>query len=72
MTEKLTKREMAALGFIKGYISAEQYPPSMQEIADALGSKSPNTARYLLKSLEEKGFVETTPKQPRSIKLIDQ
>lgn len=70
MAEELTNREMAALGFIKGYLSEHQYPPSMREIASALGSDSPNTARHLITKLEEKGYVKKTPYQPRSLRVI--
>jgi len=43
--EKLTKRQEDALKFIKTYIVSHGYPPTVREIAEAIGVSSPATVQ---------------------------
>ena len=54
--EKLTKRQNEILTYIKEYIVAHGYPPTVREIGADLGVSSPATIHAHLKNLEEKGL----------------
>jgi repressor LexA len=69
--KKLTERERAALAYIKARIADSGFPPTMQEIALALGSKYPNTARYLILRLEKKGYLRRIKGQARAIQIVE-
>ncbi|OSM04175.1 putative SOS-response transcriptional repressor, LexA [Magnetofaba australis IT-1] len=45
-------------------------PPTVQEIAEALGMKTPS-AHEQVKKMEQKGFLQRTPRKPRSIKIVE-
>ena len=46
------------------------YPPSMREIAKAVGLKSPSTVLFHLRVLEKAGLVERTPSLNRAIRPV--
>jgi DNA-binding MarR family transcriptional regulator len=48
------------LGYIRAFTTANQYPPSVQEIADAIGFPKP-TIIYHIKKLETDGYLEKRP-----------
>ena len=47
----------------------EQYPPSVREIGEAVGLKSPSTVHFHLKHLEEAGVIEKGAGKGRAITL---
>ena len=55
--------------FIKSEIEEKGYPPSVREIGDALGLKSPSTVHFHLKHLEELGYIEKGAGKGRAITL---
>jgi repressor LexA len=70
MNDDLTERERAALGYIKARVEDSGFPPTMREIALALGSDYPNTARYLVLRLESKGYIKRRKGQARAIEIL--
>jgi len=46
------------------------YPPSVREIGDAVGLRSPSTVHSHLSSLAEGGFIRKDPSKPRAIEVI--
>ena len=68
--EKLTKRQADALKFIKTYMVAHGFPPTVREIAEAIGVSSPATVQVHLESLAEKGYIKKGTNKNRTIELM--
>ena len=68
--EKLTKRQEDALKFIKTYIVSHGYPPTVREIAEAIGVSSPATVQAHLDSLANKGYIKKGNNRNRTIELM--
>lgn len=62
-------RQQMVLSFIAQNVTAKGYPPSVREIAKALGIKSTATVYKYLKSLEELGFIRRRARLPRAIEI---
>jgi repressor LexA len=58
MRESLTERQREIFSFILEVLEEGGYPPTIREIADRFGIKSPNGVRGHLKALERKGYVQ--------------
>lgn len=58
--------------FIASCIQEQGYPPSVREIGDAVGLKSPSTVHFHLKHLEEAGYIEKGAGKGRAITLAKQ
>ncbi len=56
--EQLTEKEMQALRHLRNAIVHEGHSPSIRELAQALGYKSPRTAFLLLNALIERGWLK--------------
>lgn len=56
--KKLTARQQLVYDFISEYFDREGMPPTVREIADGLGFKSPNSVQEHLRLIEKKGYVE--------------
>jgi len=72
LMEKLSKRQEMIFDFIKSEVDVKGYPPSVREIAKAVGLASSSTVHGHLKRIEEKGFIRRDPTKPRAIEIIDQ
>lgn len=68
----VTARQRDALRAIVTYIDAHQRPPTIRELAVALGVTSPNAVNALLDALERKGVLTRTLGSSRNIKLLGQ
>lgn len=67
----LTGRQLQILEFIREHVKEKGYPPSVREIAQAVGLKSSSTVHGHLNRLEEKGFIRRDPTKPRAIEILD-
>ena len=54
---QLSPKQTRIYEFILSFTEQNGYPPSVREIADAVGLKSPSTVHFHLKSLEEAGVI---------------
>lgn len=70
MNERLTKKQNETLIFIKKYMVAHGFPPSVREICAGMGLSSPATAHTHLKELEAKGFIRKQNSKFRTIELL--
>lgn len=70
--EKLTERQKQLLDFIKETVAASGMPPTVAEIAVAMGVSSTNGIRQHLQALERKGAIELVPNASRGIRLLDE
>ena len=67
---KISSRQEEILEFINKKIKEAGYPPSVREIAKAVGLSSSATVHSHLKKLEELGFLKRNPSKPRAISVI--
>ncbi len=68
--EKLTKRQEDILNYIKKYIVAHGFPPTIREIGSALELSSPATIHAHLANLEKKGFIKKQDSKNRTLELL--
>ncbi|MBP1949214.1 transcriptional repressor LexA [Virgibacillus litoralis] len=68
---KLSKRQETILEYIKEEVDGKGYPPSVREIAEAVGLASSSTVHGHLARLESKGFIRRDPTKPRAIEVLD-
>lgn len=71
LLKPLTTRQFEVLEFVKAYLAAEGFPPTLREICDAFGFASPNSAHDHLRALEKKGAIELHTHISRGIKVIE-
>ena len=66
---ELSKMQQRIYDFLASYIQSRGYPPSVREIGEAVGLKSPSTVHFHLKHLEEAGVIEKGAGKGRAITL---
>lgn len=64
-----TKRQLECLRAIDAYINQHGFPPSLREMARALGKRSSNGTWLLVSYLERGGFLTVITNQARSIRI---
>lgn len=67
--EQLTKRQRVIYEFIRDKIRNRGYGPTVREIGEAFGIRSPNGVVGHLKALERKGLILREPNMSRAIQL---
>lgn len=67
----LSKKQQMILDYIIECVNAQGYPPSVREIADAVGLKSPSTVHCHLNTLEDAGYIIRDSGKTRAITLAD-
>lgn len=70
--KQLTEKQRAIYDYLVRFITEYGYPPSVREIAAAVGLKSPSTVHFHLKALEEAGAIRRGAGKTRSITTEDQ
>jgi repressor LexA len=65
----LSERQRAILAMIHRHVADHGYPPSVREIGDAVGLKSPSSVHGQLESLETKGYLKRDPTKPRALEM---
>src|SRR5690625_598416 len=68
---KLSKRQQMIIDYIKSEVNEKGYPPSVREIAKAVGLASSSTVHGHLLRLENKGYIRRDPTKPRAIEILD-
>lgn len=66
---KLTAKQQEIYDFILLFTEEYGYPPSVREIGDHLGLKSPSTVHFHLKGLRSTGLIHQTEGKTRSITI---
>ncbi len=66
---QLSKMQQQIYDYIARTIQTKGYPPSVREIGDAVGLKSPSTVHFHLKHLEELGVIDRSAGKGRTITL---
>ena len=70
-TAILTPRQREIYEFVKENIMNRGYGPTVREIGNEFGIKSPNGVMCHLKALEKKGLISREPNLSRAIQLCD-
>ena len=68
---QLSKMQQRIYDYIVSCIREQGYPPSVREIGEAVGLKSPSTVHFHLKHLEEAGVIEKGAGKGRAITLTE-
>lgn len=72
MARGLTDRQRQVLNFVCDYMRGEGRPPTVRDIADNFGFKSPKAASDHLTALERKGYISRTHGESRNISVRDE
>ena len=67
----MTERQRAILEYLHEYVDEHGYPPTVREIGEAVGLRSPSTVHAHLAQLERAGALKRDPTKPRAIELAD-
>lgn len=68
---KLTERQMLIFEKIRDSIAERGFPPTVREIAEAVGLASPSSVKYQLDILESEGLISRDPRRPRTIEITE-
>lgn len=71
MARKITKRQQQIYDFIRTYQRDKGYPPSVREMAAAVGLSSPSTVHAHLNALEERGLIKRDATKPRALEVFN-
>lgn len=66
---ELTSEQKRVYSFIIRYRQQTGFPPTVREIAQGLGYKSPNNVRQHLRLIEQKGFIRLLAGKARGIEI---
>lgn len=72
MARKITKRQQQIYDFIRSYQTEKGYPPSVREMAAAVGLSSPSTVHAHLSALEAHGLIKRDKTKPRALEVFEQ
>jgi repressor LexA len=67
----VTERQRAILEFLREFVDEHGYPPTVREIGEAVGLRSPSTVHAHLAQLERAGLLRRDPTKPRALELTD-
>ena len=71
MARKITKRQQQIYDFIRSYQKEKGYPPSVREMAAAIGLSSPSTVHAHLSALEDLGLIKRDATKPRALEVFN-
>ncbi|MBN1259309.1 MAG: repressor LexA [Anaerolineae bacterium] len=72
MTAQLEQRQQQILDFLKGYIDAHGFSPSVRDIGKAIGVQSTSLISYYLDGLFAQNLITREKGVPRSIRIIEE
>ena len=70
--KKLTNAQDELYKWIKGYMQDFQHSPSIRQMMEGMGLKSPAPIQSRLKHLQEKGFISWQEGKARTLQLIEE
>ncbi|MDC3170837.1 transcriptional repressor LexA [Prochlorococcus sp. AH-716-E13] len=68
----LTDAQNELYGWIKDYLSKFQHSPSIRQMMEAMGLKSPAPIQSRLKHLQEKGYISWQEGKARTLQIVDE
>ncbi|MDE0699481.1 MAG: transcriptional repressor LexA [Acidimicrobiaceae bacterium] len=69
MSDTLTTRQREILDVIVSHVHERGYPPSVREIGEAVGLRSPATVKCHLDNLRDAGYLKRDLAKPRAIQV---
>lgn len=66
----MRERQQKIYDYIKSYIEEKQYPPTIREIAKAVGLNSPSTVHGHLDRMRRKGYIDFIDSLPRTLRIL--
>ena len=72
MARNISKRQQQIYDFIRSYQLEKGYPPSVREMAAAVGLSSPSTVHAHLNALEERGLIKRDATKPRALEVFNE
>ena len=72
MARKITKCQQQIYEFIRSYQHEKGYPPSVREMAAAVGLSSPSTVHAHLSALEDHGLIKRDATKPRALEVFNE
>ena len=70
MGNELTTRQKEVFEFLKDYLRAKGFPPTLREIASHFGLRGPKAPQKTLNILERKGYIRKVPGGSRAIEIL--
>ena len=70
--DNLTPAQDELYGWIKNYMKEFQHSPSIRQMMQAMGLKSPAPIQSRLKHLQEKGYISWQEGKARTMQLVDE
>ena len=70
--DNLTDAQSELYGWIKNYLRDFQHSPSIRQMMQAMGLKSPAPIQSRLKHLQEKGFISWQEGKARTLQIVDE
>ena len=70
--ENLTNAQQELYLWIKDYLKRYQHSPSIRQMMEAMGLKSPAPIQSRLKHLQEKGFISWQEGKARTLQIVDE
>jgi repressor LexA len=70
MFSPLTKRQREIYEYIKKFLDANSYAPSLENIRDQFGLKAVSTVHEHLKRLHQKGYITKEINQARGVEIV--
>ena len=71
-SKNLTEAQNELYGWIKDYMRDFQHSPSIRQMMQAMGLKSPAPIQSRLKHLQEKGYISWQEGKARTLQLVDE
>lgn len=68
----LTKRQKEVLNLILKFIAEKGHSPTLRDIADLLGNENVSTAQYFVDELHDRGYLQKSTRQERTLKPISE
>ncbi len=70
--DSLTQAQQELYGWIKTYMKDFQHSPSIRQMMDAMGLKSPAPIQSRLKHLQEKGYISWQEGKARTMQIVEE
>ena len=70
--DSLTQAQNELYGWIKDYMKNFQHSPSIRQMMQAMGLKSPAPIQSRLKHLQEKGYISWQEGKARTMQIVDE
>lgn len=67
--EQINEKQQKILDFIKSYIKEQGFPPSVRDICQGVGLRSPSSVHGHLKALQRAGYLDRKDGKTRSLNL---